>query len=72
MGRTLRYAEVALATTSRRRSSIANDLAVWGRLAGGGDLGDVDLIYIPALSTLVLLNLGAFTVALGRRRRRGA
>ena len=37
---------------------VANDLTVVGSLAGGGDLGNVDLIYIPEPSTLLLLGLG--------------
>jgi len=37
---------------------VANDLTVVGSLAGGGDLGSVDLIYVPEPSTLALLALG--------------
>ena len=37
---------------------VLNDLTVVGSLAGGGDLGNVDLIYVPEPSTLVLLTLG--------------
>ena len=48
---------------------VLNDLTVLGSLAGGGDLGDVDLIYIPEPSALVLLTLGLLgLVACGRRR----
>ena len=39
---------------------VANDLTVVGSLDGGGDLGDVDLIYIPEPSTLLLALLGIF------------
>ena len=34
---------------------VANDLSVVGSLAGGGDLGEVDLIYVPEPSTIGLL-----------------
>ena len=37
---------------------VLNDLTVVGSLAGGGDLGEVDLIYVPEPSTLLLLVLG--------------
>ena len=48
---------------------MANDLTVVGSLAGGGDLGNVDLIYVPEPSTLVLLTLGLMgLVACGLRR----
>ena len=48
---------------------VANDLTVVGSLAGGGDLGAVDLVYIPVPepATLVLFALGVM-VACGRRR----
>jgi hypothetical protein len=48
---------------------VANDLTAVGSLAGGGDLGAVDLIYIPEPSTLGLLVLGLAAV-IGRRRPR--
>jgi hypothetical protein len=47
---------------------VLNDLTVVGSLAGGGDLGAVDLIYIPEPSTILLLAMGL--AALPRRRRR--
>ena len=37
---------------------LLSDLMVVGSLAGGGDLGAVDLIYVPEPSTLLLLALG--------------
>jgi hypothetical protein len=50
---------------------VLNDLTVVGSLAGGGALGNVDLIYIPEPSTLVLVGLGFLGLAaarIGRRR----
>ena len=37
------------------RSALVNDLSAIGSLAGGGDLGDVDLVYVPEPSSLVML-----------------
>ena len=34
--------------------AVANDLTVVGPLAGGGPLGNVDLIYVPEAATLWL------------------
>ena len=39
-------------------SEVVADLSAVGSLAGGGDLGDVDLIYIPEPSTWALILLG--------------
>jgi outer membrane protein assembly factor BamB len=50
---------------------VASDLTVVGSLAGGGDLGEVDLIYIPEPSTMVLLGLGLVGPLVIRRRQRG-
>ncbi len=58
-----------VAQTGLSEEFVANDLTVVGSLAGGGDLGAVDLIYVPEPSTLVLLTLGLLgLVACGRRR----
>ena len=51
------------------QETLAGDLTVVGSLAGGGDLGAVDLIYVPEPNTLWLLAAAAIPV-LGRRRRR--
>jgi hypothetical protein len=48
---------------------VLNDLSVVGSLAGGGDLGNVDLIYVPEPSAMVLLTLGVVGWLAGRRRR---
>jgi hypothetical protein len=37
---------------------LLRDLTVAGSLAGGGGLGEVDLVYVPEPATLVLLSLG--------------
>jgi hypothetical protein len=42
---------------------VLNDLAVVGSLAGGGDLGNVDLIYVPEPSTIALLAIGLLSIA---------
>jgi hypothetical protein len=47
------------------------DLAVVGSLAGGGDLGNVDLIYIPEPASAALLAVGVVALALATRGRRG-
>ena len=49
---------------------VLGDLTVVGSLAGGGDLGAVDLIYVPEPTTLVLLAVGALFMSGFRRRRR--
>ena len=47
---------------------VAGDLTVVGSLAGGGDLGPVDLIYIPEPSTMLLMALALAGFLLTRRR----
>jgi hypothetical protein len=51
------------------RDFLLNDLTVVGSLAGGGDLGDVDLVYVPEPSTFALLLASlAGMITVGRRR----
>ena len=42
---------------------VLGDLTVVGSLAGGGDLGSVDLVYVPEPTSLLLLSFG-FVMAL--------
>jgi hypothetical protein len=53
---------------SMTAEEVIGDLTVVGSLAGGGDLGDVGLIYIPEPSTLALLGLGLALMLIRRRR----
>lgn len=50
---------------------VMNDLTVVGSLAGGGDLGDVDLIYVPEPASVLLLSLGFVIGLLHFRRANG-
>jgi hypothetical protein len=61
----LSFGNVAQAGLSQQ--FVLNDLTVVGSLAGGGALGNVDLIYIPEPSTIVLALLGVLAVFTGRR-----
>ena len=42
-----------------------------GSLFGGGDLGDVDLIYVPEPSALVLFGIASIAILTVRLRRQG-
>jgi hypothetical protein len=53
-------------------SFVRSDLTALGSLCGGGDLGEIDVIYVPEPSTVALLSLGvALAVGLSRPCRRG-
>jgi hypothetical protein len=47
-----------VAQTGLSKDFVRNDLTVIGSLAGGGDLGAVDLIYVPEPSTMLLAMCG--------------
>ena len=47
---------------------VLNDLTVVGSLAGGGALGDVDLIYVPEPGALLMVLSALFSVTAFRRR----
>ena len=55
-----------VAQTGLSKEFMLNDLTVVGSLAGGGDLGDVDLVYVPEPATIGMLVLG---LLFWRRRR---
>jgi hypothetical protein len=62
----LSFGQVAPAGLSEE--FLRGDLSVVGSLAGGGDLGPVDLIYIPEPSAVVLLALGGLGLLAARGR----
>ena len=62
----LSFGNVAQAGLSA--DAVVADLTAVGSLAGGGDLGNVDLIYVPEPSSIVLVLLGL--IALTARLRR--
>ena len=62
----LSFGNVAAAGLSRE--FLLDDLTVQGSLAGGGSLGEVDLIYVPEPSGLALIVFGFLAVT--RRQRR--
>ena len=47
---------------------VLGDLTVVGSLAGGGDLGEVDLIYVPEPASGLLLAIALGMVLLSRVR----
>ena len=63
---TLSFGNVA--QTGLAEDFVLNDLTVVGSLAGGGDLGNVDLVYVPEPSTIGLFVFGLL-VGLRRLRR---
>ncbi len=62
----LTFGNVAQAGLSK--DFVLNDLTVVGSLAGGGDLGEVDLIYVPEPSVAVLAVIGLLSVVIWRQR----
>jgi hypothetical protein len=56
-----------VAQTQLAEEVVLADLSVVGSLAGGGDLGNVDLIYVPEPSALLLLLCGVTALVLWRR-----
>ena len=54
------FGSVAQAGLSKQ--FVLNDLSVVGSLAGGGDLGNVDLVYVPEPTALGLLAFGLLVV----------
>ena len=48
---------------------LLNDIAVVGSLAGGGDLGDVDLVYVPEPSAFLLLLVAIVSLTAFRHQR---
>jgi hypothetical protein len=61
-----------VAQTGLSEQFVLNDLTVVGSLAGGGALGNVDLVYVPEPSAIVLVWLGLAWLAAWRRKRRFA
>ncbi len=57
-----------VAQTGLSENFVANDLTVVGSLAGGGDLGNVDLVYVPEPSTIGTLVIGLLLGLRGFRR----
>ena len=55
--------------TNLTEAEVNADLSAVGSLAGGGDLGNVDLIYVPEPLSFLLLGIGSLFVAFARFRR---
>ncbi len=63
----LSFGNVAQAGLSQQ--FVLADLTAVGSLAGGGALGNVDLVYVPEPSTWLLLSLGLVSIVAGIGRR---
>jgi hypothetical protein len=61
-----------VAQTGLSEDFVLDDLTVVGSLAGGGPLGDVDLIYVPEPSAGLLFVLGAWGLGAALAVRRGS
>ena len=57
-----------VAQTGLSEEFVRNDLTAVGSIAGGGALGDVDLIYVPEPASAVLLIFGCLLAGAVRRR----
>ena len=57
-----------VAQTGLTKDFVLGDLSVVGSLAGGGDLGNVDLVYVPEPTSVLLLSVG-FAIGLLQFRR---
>ena len=66
----LTFGNVAQAGLSQ--DFVLNDLTVVGSLAGGGDLGPIDLIYVPEPGAALMLVAGLVLLGLARRASRMA
>ena len=58
-----------VAQTGLSADTLAGDLTVVGSLAGGGPLGNVDLIYVPEPAAGLLMLVGVLLIFRGRRKR---
>ena len=56
-----------VAQTGLSEEFVLSDLSIVGSLAGGGDLGEVDLIYVPEPSSTVVLVLGLAVILAAKR-----
>jgi hypothetical protein len=59
-----------VAQTGLSEEFLANDLTVVGSLSGGGDLGPVDLIYVPEPAAALLMLIGCMVGLLNFRHKR--
>ena len=59
-----------IAQTGLSKDFLLNDLTVVGSLNGGGDLGEVDLVYVPEPSSLVLILFACIAVWVRVRKNR--
>jgi hypothetical protein len=60
----------SIAQAGLSKDFVLNDLTAVGSLSGGGDLGTVDLIYVPEPAAALLLAIGGVAGLLNVRRKR--